>query len=249
MPMIIKVRGTKSSRSSRAGRTRATRSCAGARPDPRRGPWTLGALAVAAAAAVRRLADRDVHDARPQRRAVSPASSYAATSRRLRLRPLPQRARAGAARARLRRRLHGRLVAPDRRRGLQRHRAQVHDKAGPLAIGFVILATTVLARHPGLRARPRRLRRSPRSCTCRPAAAARRPAPARAAGADRAVPAARRVDASPAAAGSGTICSPRRSSPSRSRSRSCSPPPPSRPGSLRACRLRWRADRSLYFLK
>ena len=93
------------------------------------------------------------------------------------------------------------------------------------------LRDAVLALHPGLRARPRRRRPRRRSCDISPALLLIGLLPARAAGADRAVPAAGRLDASPAAAAHGTSCSPPRSSRRDRGPGLWSPPRPSRSGS------------------
>ena len=113
---------------------------------------------------------------------------------RLRLHPVPQRARAGAARDGVRGGLHGRLLAADRRRGLQR---LVAPRARPRGHGSRsrswpprrLFSLTTQAYALGIDAADRR--RRPRHLA---GAAAARAAAARAARAVRAVPAARRLD-------------------------------------------------------
>ena len=105
-------------------------------------------------------------------------------------------ARAGAARAGLRGRLHGRLVAADRRRAATAACGGGCTTApGRSRSRFVIAATLFSLAHPGVRARaatPPTLAGAARHLA---AGAPARPAPARAARADGAVPAARGVDA------------------------------------------------------
>ena len=70
----------------------------------------------------------------------------------------------------------------------------IHDKAGPLAIGFVICATLFSLAHAGLRARQRRLDALARSSTSPPACCCSRSRCTRVPGALRALPPARRMD-------------------------------------------------------
>ena len=172
---------------------------------------------------------------RPTRRSVYfPGLSVESDARRLRLHPLPQRPRAGAARLRLRRRLHGRLLAAPGRRGLLRHLALDPRQGRPARDRLRRRRHRLLARHPGLGARQRRVLPLGAGSTSRPrcccSASRRTRCPSCSRSSSRSPP-----GRSPPAGRPGTSCSPPPSSPSRSRSRSSSSPPPSRPGSRRAC--------------
>ena len=159
------------------------------------GAWALGSLAVTGAAAGRHLARRGAAP-RPTRPATSyPGITRPATAARLRLRAVPQRARARAALARLRRR----ASSPARRcrRSPRATRALAQGPRPRRAAGDRLRRRrdALLARHAGLRARRTAPPTSPPSCGISPLVLLLAPAPARAAGAVRALPAARRLDA------------------------------------------------------
>ena len=191
-------------RSSRAGPTPAAtlRALARAARSPSLGPWVAGSLAVAVAAAARHLGRRRSSATPDPRAAAFAGVARPADVGRLRLHPLPQRRSC----SRCTRWPASPASWPARRcrspppatRGWWR---RVHDRAGPLAIAFVIARDAVLARHAGLRARRRRRRRSPPQLRhLARAAAARASLPHALPELTRAVPPARRLDPSPAGA-------------------------------------------------
>ena len=173
-------------------------------------PWALASLAVAVLllAATWLIATLSTPDPSG---AEFPGVTYRGDGRRLRLRAVPQRARARAALAGVRGRLHGRLLAAAGRRGLQRRLAPIHELAGPLAIGFVALATLfslftqayALGGHASTLAAD--LGDLPASCSCSASSRTRCRSCSRCS--SRSPP-----GRSPAAASAGTSCSPRPSS-------------------------------------
>ena len=111
-------------------------------PGPVLGPWFAGGLAVAAGllAAVWVVSLLSTPDATPF---FVPGVSAPVDSRRLRSHPRQQPAGPGAACHRLRGGVHRRQLAAARRPGDDRRSAaSIHEKAGPLAIAWVVLVTT-----------------------------------------------------------------------------------------------------------
>ena len=180
------------------------------RPGPCCGRGWLAALAIAVVllVAVWVIARCRTPDSTP---ILLPGLNTPGHARRRRPRAVSQLARARAARVRLRRGLHRRLArCRSRPSATAASGAGSTTKAGPLAIGFVVVRDDLLALHPGLRARRRRLdarrpaRDLPRRCCS--SACCPTPCPSWSRSSSR-----WRRGSSPAGAATGTSCSPPRS--------------------------------------